>query len=141
MTEETWKEISFDAWTASSIGDLYHLQLIQDTHFVTEYGKEGTKFQCDENAAITNFDLKNIGGWTCLMYAAYYDHADTVRWLLEGNTFEALGRGIRQPVNLGAKNSRKRTALMLAASCGNNETVDYSIFESFFISDFVFNYS
>ena len=59
------------------------------------------------------------------MYAAYYDHAQVARWLLEGNLLgEYRGPSPRLPVNPSTKNVVQKTSLMLAASCGHNETVE-----------------
>ena len=74
---------------------------------------------------LCDLDLKNSGGWTCLMYAAYYDHANVARWLLEGNVYnEYRGPVKRIPVNPSIKTNLGKTPLMLAASCGHNETVE-----------------
>ena len=74
---------------------------------------------------VTVLDFKNSGGWTCLMYAAYYDHPNIVRWLLEGNMYnEYRGPAKRNPVNPLIKNRFGKTSLMLASSCGHNESVE-----------------
>lgn len=55
---------------------------------------------------------KNKGGWTALMYAAYYDHSDVVKLLLEANASVHL------------TNNARCNALMLAVMCGNESIVE-----------------
>ncbi|XP_045132282.1 ankyrin repeat and SAM domain-containing protein 3-like [Portunus trituberculatus] len=114
--EETWTEQSFydkplavwlaeeggtnplplDIFTAASIGCC---QRVKD--IITE----------DKNAC----NQKNIGGWTALMYAAYYGHCDTVRQL--------LGHG----ASLHIRNHQGCSTLMLAAVCGSEAAVEMLI--------------
>ena len=54
-----------------------------------------------------DMDFRNLHEWTPLMYAAYYDHRDVVNFLIT--------RGAKAS---GMKNSKGRTALMMAAMCG-----------------------
>ena len=125
-TSRSWKDVTFDAWTASSIGDIEHLHYITTSpNLLTSSGKNNKQVHTIKTENILHFDAKNKGGWTCLMYAAYYDHADVTRWLLEGNLVrEYRGPRERLPANPNLKNGLQRTALMLAASCGHNETVE-----------------
>ena len=125
----TWRDIVFDAWTAASIGDVQHLEHIANSRIeIKDYNSSIRNQECvglRTDKKVVNFDVKNKGGWTCLMYAGYYDHAQVARWLLEGNLFgEYRGPSPRLPANPAIKNRRQRTALMLAASCGHNETVE-----------------
>ena len=80
--------LSFDIWTAASVGDL---------DFIRQ------SMSPDES-----IDIVNRGGWTCLMYASYYDHSQLVAFLVSCGS----------NVHFGSK-----TALMLAASCGLIETL------------------
>jgi ankyrin repeat protein len=77
----------FDVWTAASVGDLEYVRDIIDD----------------------DIDEVNRGGWTCLMYASYYDHAQLVAFLLSSGSDAHAG---------------KRTALMLAAACGHTDIID-----------------
>lgn len=125
-TPQSWKNLPFDAWTAASIGDMKHLSYITNNpEFQNSSAKQKKEIESKDDEKKLNFDYKNAGGWTCLMYAAYYDHADVARWLLEGNLVrEYRGPRERIPANPSIKNGLQRTALMLAASCGHNETVE-----------------
>ena len=86
---DTWKDIALDAWTAASIGDVHYLQDIADSRIGIKGYNPNRQYQSDVEVGfgdeMVNFDSKNLGDWTCLMYAAYYDHAQVARWLLEGN--------------------------------------------------------
>ena len=95
--------ISFDIWTASSIGDLESL------HLCVSYKQD-----------LSFLQKANSGGWNCLMYAAYYDHPKVAEWFLE-SAFAAPELSLSHILN--AKNGRGRTALILAASCGHDDTV------------------
>ncbi len=53
----------------------------------------------------------NQGGWTPLMYAAYIGHRSVVRLLMDSGGKSELHDRLN------------RTALMLAASCGNDKVV------------------
>lgn len=75
---------NLDVHTAASVGDMEFL-LTQDF----------------------DLDVKNLGGWTPLMYASYYDHRDLVEFLVT--------RGAQA---VGIANAKGRTPLMLAAMCG-----------------------
>ena len=81
-------DLSFDIWTAASIGDL---------DFIRQ------NLTPDES-----IDIINKGGWTSLMYASYYDHPEVVSFLVSCGSNVHFG---------------KKTALMLAASCGLVETI------------------
>ena len=122
----SWKDVKFDIWTSSSVGDLDHLNsIIDETEIISDPEKLET-IAISKFDKLYDLDVMNSGGWTCLMYAAYYDHANVARWLLEGNLVREY-RSItceRRPVNSLIKNKLGKTALMLAASCGHNETVD-----------------
>ncbi|KAG0724765.1 Ankyrin repeat and SAM domain-containing protein 3 [Chionoecetes opilio] len=85
--------LPLDIFTATSIGCC---QRVKD--IIT-----GDKDACNQ---------KNIGGWTALMYAAYYGHCDAVKLL--------LGHG----ASLHLRNHKGCTALMLAAVCGSEATVE-----------------
>ena len=124
---ESWRDLPFDVWTAASVGDLEHLCQIIDTLVIKHrnFSKLKRVVEVSGDEKIFNFDTKNAGGWTCLMYAAYYDHAGIARWLLEDYTSEKyIGTNLGLPVNPSIKNGVQRTALMLAASCGHNETIE-----------------
>ena len=125
-TPPSWKNLPFDAWTSASIGDMKHLSYVTNNpEFQNSIAEQKKEIKSEDDDKILNFDYKNAGGWTCLMYAAYYDHADVARWLLEGNLIrEYRGPRERLPANPSIKNKLQRTALMLAASCGHNETVE-----------------
>ena len=121
----SWKEVQFDIWTASSVGDLDYLNSIIEASEMTSGTDKLETVSVPKLDQLYNLDVKNSGGWTCLMYAAYYDHANLARWLLEGNLVrEYRGPCERLPVNSSIKNKLGKTSLMLAASCGHNETVD-----------------
>ena len=53
----------FDIWTAASVGDI-------------EFIKQNI------NNESRNVNDINLGQWSCLMYASYYDHKDLVVYLL-----------------------------------------------------------
>ena len=124
--EENWKDIPFDFWTTASIGDVEHLKYLTNNSTVYRYStiQEEGQLELQQCKPILNLDTKNTGGWTCLMYASYYNHADIARWLLRGNGSEDMYMFQRLPVDPYMKNNKQRNALMLAASCGNNETVE-----------------
>ena len=125
--EEGWRHCPFDAWTAASVGDLKYLcEITKNRHETTQYPSLAIskKIHSTDNEKRIIFGSKNIGGWTCLMYASYYNHADIARWLLRGNGSEDRYMFQRLPVDPYMKNNKQRNALMLAASCGNNETVE-----------------
>lgn len=82
----------FDLWTASSVGDLEYIRTVLATS--------------------TSIDRPNLGGWTCLMYASYYDHAQLVAFLIASGSNVQVG---------------DRTALMLAASCGHVDVLNVLI--------------
>jgi len=54
---------------------------------------------------------RNLGNWTALMYASLFCHNETVLYLLE------------MKADVNAKNPFGKTALMLAAACGSDETI------------------
>ena len=84
---EKGTDIEFDIFTAASIGDLEFL-----LHKISP-----------EN--VNNF---NIGKWSALMYASYYDHPNVVGFLL----------------NAGADpNAGIKTPFMLAATCGHDNVI------------------
>ena len=82
-------ENEYDIWTAASVGDI-------------EFIKESITTQTE------NVNDVNLGQWSCLMYASYYDHSDLVKYLLFCGAEVHLG---------------DRTSLMLAASCGHTNLV------------------
>ena len=61
MANPDW--IPFDVWTASSVGDELAVQGSIASHQAS-------------------LQLPNSGGWTGLMYAAYYDHPTVARYFL-----------------------------------------------------------
>jgi ankyrin repeat protein len=63
----------------------------------------------------------NEAGWTPLMYAAYLGQIESTKRLLELN------------VDVEQRNSMGQTALMLAATCGNEQMV------SFWVKLWIFN--
>lgn len=91
--EDTTDPLPLDLFTAATIGCCQRMKDI-----IIE----------DKNAC----NQKNIGGWTALMYAAYYGHCDAVRLL--------LGHG----ASLHLRNHQGCNALMLAVVCGNEATVE-----------------
>ena len=123
----SWKDIDFDIWTASAVGDIDHLCSMTDISRSETHSKP-LKSNAQSNSKLEHLrDLnsRNSGGWTCLMYAAYYDHANVVRWLLEGNMHNQYrGPNKRLPANPSIKSKFGKTPLMLAASCGHNESVE-----------------
>ena len=123
----SWKDIDFDIWTASAVGDIDHLCSMTDISR-TETHSEPLKPNAQSNSKsehLRDLNSRNSGGWTCLMYAAYYDHANVVRWLLEGNMHNQYrGPNKRLPANPSIKSKFGKTPLMLAASCGHNESVE-----------------
>ena len=78
----------FDIWTAASVGDIEFIKQNVNSESVNDI---------------------NLGQWSCLMYASYYDHKDLVVYLL------SCGANINLRAN--------RTSLMLAASCGHYNLV------------------
>ena len=123
----SWKDICFDIWTASSVGDIDFLNSFLDINRTETESKleKSNPALTSEFGQVCDLDFKNSGGWTCLMYAAYYDHPNIVRWLLEGNMYnEYRGPAKRNPVNPLIKNRFGKTSLMLASSCGHNESVE-----------------
>jgi hypothetical protein len=93
--------VPMDVYTACSLGDYA---------IVREFLKSDSK-----KVAVNKI---NRGGWTPLMYAAYVGHDTIVTLLLENQ------------VNVDVRTSNKAaTALMLAASCGN-EAVVYFLLSS-----------
>ena len=56
-------ENEYDIWTAASVGDI-------------EFIKENITSKTE------NVNNVNLGQWSCLMYASYYDHSDLVKYLL-----------------------------------------------------------
>lgn len=65
----------------------------------------------DKNSCL----YKNCGGWTALMYAAYYAHTDVIKLLLD------FGASVHHRNNTGCN------ALMLAVMCGNENVVELLI--------------
>ncbi|CAH1408199.1 unnamed protein product [Nezara viridula] len=87
--EEFYKTIQgrrIDAFTAAALGDLESLQ---------------------EIVSPRNVNMKNVDGWTMLMYACYYDRLEVVKFLLKFGVDKALTCG------------KGRTPLMIAATSGN----------------------
>ena len=123
----SWKDIGFDIWTASAVGDIDHLCSMTDISRSETHSKP-LKSNAQSNSKfepLRDLNSRNSGGWTCLMYAAYYDHANVARWLLEGNMHnEYRGPNKRLPANPSIKSKFGKTPLMLAASCGHNESVE-----------------
>ena len=60
-----------------------------------------------------DFDKRNRGGWTALMYACYIGHDSIVNLLLEAG------------VSVNIRNLKGESPLMLAASCGNESVGFY----------------
>ena len=71
---DTWKDLALDAWTAASIGDIQYLQHIADSINGIKCNISNLQYQNDVELRfedeMINFDTKNLGDWTCLMYAA-----------------------------------------------------------------------
>ena len=82
--------IPFDACTAASVGDAEALTAASEAMTLEQ--------QCSP------VQTPNSGGWTSLMYAAYYDHPDVATMLLQ------IAADL-----LTIKNKKQRSALMLAA--------------------------
>jgi len=85
--------ISVDLHTAASIGDV-----------------EGVKQWISRGS---DLNALNRGGWTPLMYAAYLGHEEVCQLLLLFDRLSIDARSLE----------RRQTALMLAASCGNENLV------------------
>ncbi len=83
-----------DLHTAASVGDIDHL------------------IDLDVESPGLDLAARNQGGWTPLMYAAYYDHADAANFLLDRGGGEVSDRSA----------AGGRTPLMTAAMCGNEAT-------------------
>nr|XP_045609892.1 ankyrin repeat and SAM domain-containing protein 3-like [Procambarus clarkii] len=116
--EETWTEKSFydkplTIWLGeercdekdSLLLDIFTAASIGCCQRVKDILKE------DKNAS----SLKNHGGWTGLMYAAYYAHSDVINVLLEANASVHL------------RNGNGCNALMMAVMCGNDYGVEILI--------------
>lgn len=82
-------DLELDIWTAASIGDADLLR---------------------QQINSTNVNLINQSQWSCLMYAAWNDHAESVQYLLDQGALVHLGDD--------------RTALMLAACCGHYRIIE-----------------
>ncbi|XP_037777805.1 ankyrin repeat and SAM domain-containing protein 3-like [Penaeus monodon] len=112
--EETWTERNFydrplSVWLQEDCGEEDFLLL--DIFTAASIGccqRVGDIIKKDEKAV----GYKNKGGWTALMYAAYYDHSDVVKLLLEANASVHL------------TNNARCNALMLAVMCGNESIVE-----------------
>ncbi|KAL3885199.1 hypothetical protein ACJMK2_025290 [Sinanodonta woodiana] len=91
--KEKFEPITLDLYTASSIGQYEWVKAL-----IIRGG--------------VDFDARNKGGWTALMYACYIGHDNIVKLLLEAGA------------NVKIRNNKGETPLMLAASCGN-ESVGY----------------
>ncbi len=88
---------AMDAHTAASVGDIPQLQ----TAVEAAGGGDGP-------------NRRNRSGWTALMYAAHYDHAGVISFLA---SVGADGTAACGPEGRG------RTAIMMAAMCGNEEAL------------------
>jgi len=95
--------LPLDQWTSASIGQL-PLKLYEEE----KVDKVGRTLKIP---AADDLNLKNIGGWTPVMYAAYLGHANLVKQLL------AAGCRMDQVDNCG------RGLLTLAAMCGHMEVI------------------
>merc|ERR1712226_394226 len=98
---ENFQPISLDLHTAASLG-LY--DAVRD--LLTADGKEGS-----------GHSVKNVGGWTPLMYASYIGHDTVLDLLLEAGA------------DVHGVNRKGRTALMLACCCGN-EAAAYTLLQA-----------
>ena len=122
----SWKDIDFDIWTASAVGDIDHLCSMTDISRSETHSKP-LKSNAQSNSKfehLRDLNSRNSGGWTCLMYAAYYDHANVVRWLLEGNMHNQYrGPNKRLPANPSVKSKFGKTPLMLATYSNHEKVV------------------
>lgn len=88
------EDFVLDAHTAASVGDIERLVRIDDLR--------------------ANLTRGNRHGWTPLMYAAYYDHAALIQFMVD----------TADPVTLlPAVNEDGRSALALAAVCGHERSL------------------
>ncbi|KXJ11595.1 ankyrin repeat and SAM domain-containing protein 3 [Exaiptasia diaphana] len=96
-SEDEEEIVPMDIWTASSLGDY---------DFVRDF------LYSESKNTINN---RNPGGWSPLMYASYVGHFNIVTMLLEKGNVDVDARS----------GGRSATALMLAASCGKEEVVEF----------------
>ena len=107
--------IPFDACTAASVGDA---EALRDASVAMTLEQQCSPVQ-----------TPNSGGWTSLMYAAYYDHPAVATMLLQ------IAADL-----LTVKNKKQRSALMLAAryahfhifSQGCKDYKFYTFYQAFF---------
>ena len=101
MQKDDERGLPFDLWTACSVGDL-------------ECVREILSAQSDDEGIENRLEINtlNLGGWSGLMYASYYDHSKLVAFLV------SCGCDPSQK-----SRTKEKTALMLAASCGHCDVV------------------
>ncbi|KAG7157826.1 Ankyrin repeat and SAM domain-containing protein 3-like [Homarus americanus] len=116
--EETWTEKSFyekplTVWLGEEGGDERNSPPLDifTAASIGCYQRVRDIIMDDKNVC----SHKNHGGWTALMYAAYYAHSDVINLLLEAGA----------PVHL--RNNNGCNALMLAVMCGNDYGVEILI--------------
>ncbi len=88
--------LPFDLWTACSVGELECVR-----HLLTD---------SDPTASLNDL---NLGGWSGLMYASYYDHPKLVAFLISSGCNPSV-----------SNKGREKTALMMAASCGHIDVIN-----------------
>ena len=103
-----------DIWTAASIGHYDFVKRIVDHeipgHSIVNFSSPSSS---SSSPMICNdLNARNKGGWTALMYAAFIGHDDIVNLLLAQPAVDVN-------VRCSTSGHREVTALMLAASCGN----------------------
>lgn len=103
---------SLSVWKGKSVVGKEKFEPIPlDLHTASSLGQ----YECVKNLITRgeiDFDKRNRGGWTALMYACYIGHDSIVNLLLEAG------------VSVNIRNLKGESPLMLAASCGN-ESVGY----------------
>lgn len=117
--EQIFEEI--DPWTAASL-NVRFLRLMTNHSFqgykpAIEIMEDQQKIERPFELELDEVSTSNEAGWTPLMYAAYLGHIESVKRLLDLN------------VNVEQRNSSGQTALMLAASCGNDQMVSLFVWK------------
>ncbi|KAK3852870.1 hypothetical protein Pcinc_040555 [Petrolisthes cinctipes] len=116
--EETWTERSFynkplTVWlgeTEQDDQDILPLDIFTAAS-IGCYQRVKEIIEGDKNSCL----CKNCGGWTALMYAAYYAHMEVIKLLLD------FGASVHHRNNMGCN------TLMLAVMCGNENVVELII--------------
>ena len=113
----------WDIGAAASIGHYEFVKkIVENKATIRSYQNLSSSSASSSSTLICNdLNARNKGGWTALMYASYIGHDNIVNLLLSQDSIDVN-------VKSSPSGGREVTALMLAASCGN-EAISTSLLQ------------